>query len=125
MHEFALATRIVERVSEALERQRPGAQVATIRLRVGQLSGVYVDALQFGLDLLLPQSPLAGAQTVIESLPPCLHCRNCAQDSEVHQPPLRCPACGSAEVDVVGGRELEIESVELAEEPNSCPSASN
>ncbi len=124
MHEFALATRIVERVSEALERQRPGAKVATIHLRVGQLSGVYVDALQFGLELLLPQSPLAGAQVAIESIPPRLHCRNCGQDSEVRQPPFRCSACGSTQIEVVRGRELEIESVELAEEPTPCPSAS-
>ncbi len=124
MHEFALASRIIERVSAALGSQRPGAKVATIRLRVGQLSGVEVEALKFGLELLLPNSRLAGAQVAVESVRPRLRCGPCGRESEVRQPPFRCPACGSAEVELLRGRELQVDSVELAEEKDECPSES-
>jgi hydrogenase nickel incorporation protein HypA/HybF len=122
MHEFALASRIVDRASRALH-SRPGARVAAIRLRLGQLSGVEVEALRFGLELLLPHGPLAGARVEIESVPPRLRCSGCGQESEVRGPPFRCPACGSEQVELVSGRELEIESLELVEEKQKCPSA--
>lgn len=124
MHEFALANRIVERVSAALEKQRPGARVTTIRLRVGQLSGVEIEALKFGLELLFPQSPLAGAQVAIESVAPRLRCGQCGGESEVRYPPFRCPDCGGTQVELISGRELQVDSVELAEESQACPSES-
>ena len=86
-----------------------------IRLRVGRLSGVEIEALRFGLELLLPQSALAGAAVAIEAVAPRLRCRACGVESEVKEPPFRCPACGSAEVELAAGREMQVESVDIAE----------
>jgi hydrogenase nickel incorporation protein HypA/HybF len=40
------------------------------------------------------------------------HCRGCGTDFGLDDPVLLC-ACGSADVDVTGGRDLQVRSVEV------------
>ena len=46
-----------------------------------------------------------------------LACTACAREWEIELPVFRCPSCGGAEVQVVTGDELEVESIEVEEEP--------
>jgi hydrogenase nickel incorporation protein HypA/HybF len=54
---------------------------------------------------------------VIEQTPGAAHCRSCGEDFALGDLILLC-ACGSADVDLVAGRELRVLSVEL--EVESC-----
>ena len=42
--------------------------------------------------------------------------RGCGQEWEPEVPAFRCPACGSARVEMLAGDELEVESIEVEEE---------
>jgi hydrogenase nickel incorporation protein HypA/HybF len=46
-----------------------------------------------------------------------LACTACDREWEIELPAFRCPSCGGAEVQVVSGDELEVESIEVEEEP--------
>jgi hydrogenase nickel incorporation protein HypA/HybF len=108
VHELAIAESVVESVLERTGDRR----VTTVRVQVGQLAGVMPDALQFCWDLATAGTPLESAQLEIESPHGRARCRDCEQDFVVDDLILLCH-CGSADVEVVAGRELQVMSVEV------------
>ena len=121
MHELSIVTSVVEAVTESLQAQ-PGisaqARVTEVRLRVGALASVVRESLEFCYGLATEDTPLAGSRLVIEEQPVILYCSACqreAQRESVHL--LRCPLCGRPSNDLRAGRELEIASYEVDDEP--------
>jgi hydrogenase nickel incorporation protein HypA/HybF len=110
MHELAIAESVVDAVLARTGDQ----QVTAVRLRIGRLSGVVRDSLEFCFELATAGTPLEGATLEVEEPPGRLHCRTCGDESPRDDLILLCE-CGSADVEVVSGRELEIISVRAAE----------
>jgi hydrogenase nickel incorporation protein HypA/HybF len=108
MHELAIAESVVATVLERTE----GQVVSVVRLRVGRLSGVVPDALTFCFELATVGTTLEGAALEIEVQPGRATCRTCSEDFSLDDPILLCP-CGSADVELVSGRELAVQSVEV------------
>ena len=108
MHELAVTQSVVDAVMERTGEQR----VLEVRLRVGRLSGVLPDALRFCFDLVTDGTPLQGAVLDIEEPPGSAACRQCGTTFVLSDLILLCP-CGSADVEVMSGRELAIGSVEV------------
>ncbi|WP_222263300.1 hydrogenase maturation nickel metallochaperone HypA/HybF [Modestobacter marinus] len=110
MHELAITQGVVDVVTA-----RTGdVPVAGVRLRVGRLSGVVPDAMRFCFELVTAGTPLEGAALEFERPEGRARCRTCGQDFVLRDPVLLC-GCGSADVEVVAGRELSVVSVVLAE----------
>jgi hydrogenase nickel incorporation protein HypA/HybF len=112
MHELAITQSVVDMVVK----RTAGRQISLVRLEVGRLSGVLPDAMEFCYELVIGGTPLEGSKLVIEQTPGAAHCRSCGQDSALDDLILLC-SCGSADVDVIAGRELRVLSVELVAEP--------
>jgi hydrogenase nickel incorporation protein HypA/HybF len=115
MHEAGIALNLIEAVQQRLAAE-PGARVALIHVRVGELAGVSTDALDFAFECLAATTPLAGAKLVFDLVPLILACEACGQQSPVEDLVFRCGACGSERTRVVSGRELEVRTIELVEE---------
>ena len=109
MHELAITQSVVDTIAE----RTSGAQVTLVRLDIGKLSGVVPDAVAFCFDLVANGTPLEGAKLEISEPSGQAHCRTCSTEFEIDSLILLCP-CGSADVDVLAGRELAIRSVEVA-----------
>jgi hydrogenase nickel incorporation protein HypA/HybF len=109
MHELAITQSVVDTIAE----RTSGARVTIVRLDIGKLSGVVPDAVAFCFDLVANGTPLDGAKLEIFEPPGQAQCRTCSTEFELDSLILLCP-CGSADVDVLGGRELAIRSVEVA-----------
>jgi hydrogenase nickel incorporation protein HypA/HybF len=109
MHELAIAESVVSSVLERTE----GRHVSVVRLRVGRLSGVVPDALSFCFELATAGTALAGADLEIAVEQGRAHCRSCAADFTMVDAFVLCD-CGSADVQVLSGRELSVTSVEVA-----------
>jgi len=124
MHELSIAASIVDAVTESAAGY-PGAHVKSVHLRVGVLSSVIEDSLQFCWGLATEGTPVYGAALVIDMLPVIVHCDACGQDSEIDGvQSFRCARCGEIAADFRQGRELEIESIELEDpEPGESPAA--
>jgi len=86
--------------------------VTTVRVKVGRLAGVVPEAMSFCFDLVTAGTTLEGAQLEIEQPPGAAHCRTCGDDFGLTDLVLLCP-CGSADVEVTTGRELQVSSVEV------------
>jgi hydrogenase nickel incorporation protein HypA/HybF len=109
MHELAITQSVVDAVTE-----RTGSTpVASVRLRVGRLAGVVPDAMRFCFELVTSGTSLEGAVLEIEQPEGRGRCRACGSDFVLADPILLCP-CGSADVEVLAGRELAVASVVLA-----------
>ncbi|GAB3198850.1 hypothetical protein GCM10027062_14120 [Nocardioides hungaricus] len=65
MHELAVMRSVVETVAE----HAAGRRVTRIRLVVGERSGVLPHALEFCFDLACADTPLAGAELVLDARP--------------------------------------------------------
>jgi hydrogenase nickel incorporation protein HypA/HybF len=113
VHELSLVMSIVETVTGSLTAY-PAARVLEVRLRIGALAAVEEEALQFCYGMASEGTPLAGSRLVVRRLPVVLHCATCAQDLELARvQSFRCPQCGGVAVDLLQGKELEIDSIEL------------
>lgn len=109
MHELAIAESLV---SSVLERTGDG-QVSVVRLRVGRMAGVIPDALTFCFEVATAGTMLEGARLEIEEVAGRAHCRTCEADFSLVDAFLLCD-CGSADVQLVSGRDLSVTSVEVA-----------
>ena len=115
MHELSIAVSIVEALEEELARQPQGnATKATVR--IGALSGVVHQALEFAWDVATEGSRLEGARLEIESVPAVAWCGKCASEQELKELLMRCPTCGQPTPELRSGQELEIVSMELAQQ---------
>lgn len=112
MHELSIAHSLVELALE--EARQAGIEpVSALYVRVGALSGVVREALEFSFDVASAGTPLEGARLVIEEVPVTVFCRTCGRESTLGQPiPMRCPLCGAKTRDLVAGRELELYALE-------------
>jgi hydrogenase nickel incorporation protein HypA/HybF len=113
MHELSLANRLVQ-VAEEAAREVGAARVTVVTLRVGDLSGVSVDALRFAYDVATAGTLLAGSRLELRPVAVRIYCPRCEREAELpSMQQFRCPTCGAPTNDVRAGRELEIESLEV------------
>ncbi len=108
MHELSIAGSIVEIVSDYAQ-EHGALQVTAVTLRLGQLSCVHQEALEFSFDLITKDTLLEGAVLKFIDVPVAVFCPSCQQQVEL--PGIQkfaCPVCGTATADVRQGRELDI-----------------
>ncbi len=101
-------TMALQRAQEA-----QASRVHLIRLRVGQLSGVVPDSLQFAFEALTPGTVAEGAKLDIEHVPARFWCNTCHREFTVEDYFPVCPHCQNPSGEMRGGRELEIASMEI------------
>ena len=112
MHELSI---MQSALSLALERARQAgaARVHTVSLRVGALSGVIPDALQYAFEALAADTMAAGAQLKIEHVPARFWCLGCLREFDSPDLLAECPACHQPSGELRAGRELELTSLEI------------
>jgi len=118
MHEVSLCQSIVRIVGRAAR----GRRVAVVDVDVGELRQVVPETLEFCWTLVTVGTALSGSRLAIRRLPGILCCRDCAATTRVAGPPLlRCGACASTAVDILGGEEFMVRSVEVEDEDGTVP----
>jgi hydrogenase nickel incorporation protein HypA/HybF len=112
MHELTLAESIVNTVKKAIQ-DRQEAKVLLVRVKIGELSEIVPDSLQFGFESLILDTPLAGAKLEIEKVPIIGKCVNCSHEFTVEEFMFICPQCFSSDINMIQGDELEISNIEV------------
>ena len=116
MHEMGIALQIVEIATASLPENLGKARVAAVNLKIGKLAAVVPESLRFCFDVAIKDTPLEGAQLVIEALPVVAKCKDCDTQWTIEEPVFVCQKCQSGSLEIVSGRELDIESIEVVEE---------
>lgn len=110
MHELPITEGILKIATEAAG----GRKITVIHLLVGDLSSIVDDSVQFYFDMLSKGTVAEGALLDFERRPAMVTCWDCGQQSEVRAPlPSTCPHCGGTRLQVTGGRELRVDSIEV------------
>lgn len=117
MHEISLAQRLLRIALEAAA-ANGGGRVARARLLLGALSGAEAETLRFAFDVAARGTAADGCVLEVVRVPARLRCPSCRgeHEGELLEP---CPVCGSVGFEVLQGRELRLESVDLEPEPGA------
>ena len=88
-------------------------QIHSLRMRVGAMTGVVPEALQFAFEVLREDTIAAEAQLEVEAVPATGWCPECQLEFEVQQWLQVCPKCQRPSPELRGGLELELASMEV------------
>jgi len=113
MHELSITQNILE-IALDKAKEISASKVTRVNVVVGELSGAVGDSVQFYFDFLRKDTPAGDATIGFTPVPARLRCRHCHQEFRPEDIPWLCPACDSVSVEVIGGQELYVESIEVA-----------
>jgi hydrogenase nickel incorporation protein HypA/HybF len=120
MHELSLCQAVIDTV----DGHAKGRNVRRVTVRIGHLRQVVPDSLQFSWEILVDGTPLAGCELEIDHVPAVVVCAMCAERTTLDLPVLMCGSCGSFEVRLISGEEFLIVAMDVADERDEVPSAS-
>jgi hydrogenase nickel incorporation protein HypA/HybF len=120
MHEMSVAQSLVEIIHQNVP-NGDLPNVRAVKLKVGALSGVVPDSLEFSFSVITAETPLREARLDIEHIPFTIHCTGCGKDSSPTLGIVLCPACGSGATQVLSGTELQVSEIELTDFPEGSP----
>ncbi len=113
MHEVGL---MQDTLGIALRRAaEEGAQrIHRLTMRIGPLSGVVPEALEFAFDVLAQGTIAEGATLEVERVPILCYCPTCRLEFQPEDLFCECPRCHDSRVEIHAGRELELASLEVS-----------
>jgi hydrogenase nickel incorporation protein HypA/HybF len=112
MHELAITQSMFEIVLKQAE-QAHAKKVTEINLVIGEMTGVVSDCVQFYLDFMSKGTIAEGAKVSVKLVPAQAKCRDCHHIFEVKDMQWVCPDCGGVSLEIVAGKELFVESIEV------------
>ena len=112
MHELGIMTGVMESVEQAAK-DANADKVLKISLLVGVMTEAIEDALRFAFEALSEGTMCEDAQLEINMVQPVSVCLECGKEYEHNRFHMVCPECGSAFTQLVQGKELRIESIEV------------
>lgn len=114
MHEFGIAQGLLDAVIEKA-REVNASRVSSIKLEIGVLSGIEIDALTFAFAAVSEGTAAEQAELKIEKIPVRCYCSTCELLFECTPAAYTCPTCGEVSPDMRTGRELKLISMEIDE----------
>ncbi|HUU64077.1 MAG TPA: hydrogenase maturation nickel metallochaperone HypA [Dehalococcoidia bacterium] len=117
MHELAITEAVIGLVREHAE--KAGARkVGRINLVVGELTGFVGDCVQFYFDHMTKGTIMENAELTFKTIATTGRCRDCGKEFEIVEMDWTCPSCKGNSIQLVGGNELFVESIEVEEHGN-------
>jgi hydrogenase nickel incorporation protein HypA/HybF len=111
MHEQSIVENLLKIVLDSAKQANAG-KVHKVNVVVGELAGAVDESMNFYFSFLRQNTIAAEAELVFTHKPALLHCRKCKLDFTAKNQDFRCPKCGQPQVEIIGGRDLYVESIE-------------
>jgi len=112
MHELAITKDMLDLVLEQAEKAE-AREVGKINLVVGEMCGIVEDSVQFYFDFLKKGTIAEKATLSFTMVPAKAKCRHCGKIFELKEFEWTCPDCGGDSLEIIGGKELCVESIEV------------
>lgn len=113
MHELGIMTGVVDAASKAA-RDAGATKLLGVKLSIGEMTEAIEDALVFSWEALTELDPfLQGAELEINMVRPKSRCLECGAVFEHDRFSVFCPECDSFATELIAGRELQIDSIEV------------
>lgn len=112
MHELGIMTGVMDAVNRSAE-QAGALKVLKVTLSIGEMTEAIEDSLRFAFEVLTEGTNSEGAELVINMVKPKSRCLDCGSVYEHDRFHMACDACGSFATELIGGRELQIDFIEV------------
>lgn len=112
MHEMGIVAGILEAATEAAEKAQ-ASRITEIRVTVGELTEIVDFALQFAFEALTPGTLAEGATLTVNHIGARSRCVECKTEFDHGRFEMVCPDCGSYFCELLQGKELRIDSIEV------------
>ncbi|MBN1634363.1 MAG: hydrogenase maturation nickel metallochaperone HypA [Ignavibacteria bacterium] len=110
MHELSIAQNIFDLVRENVN---GNARVKNINMKLGEISGVVSESLEFCFEVITKGTELENAVLKIEKIPVTAKCNECNLEFNVENLFFLCPECGSPDVKILTGTEMQVTEIEI------------
>ena len=111
MHEMSIAQSLLDIIFQK-SRHHQVKLVSSVSLKVGELSAVETESLRFCFQVISEGTIAEGARLDIERVPIRCRCRKCGLEFTVKELSFNCPECEGTAVEMLTGKELNLESFE-------------
>ncbi|MBN2443918.1 MAG: hydrogenase maturation nickel metallochaperone HypA [Spirochaetales bacterium] len=114
MHEFSICKNIVDAVIIEYNKldPKPEKLVAT-RIIVGRLHQIVPDTLTMAYEVLIKDTVAANSRLEIQFVEVQCRCKDCRWEGIIDFPFFICKQCKSGNIEIVKGRELHLENLEV------------
>ncbi len=119
MHELAIAQNILEIIRQSVPEPQTAA-VRWVRIRVGQLSGIIPESLEFCFSAIVSGTDMQQASLDITQVPTMTRCRDCSHRFQIEDLVFFCPICKSTNLELISGQELEVVEIELSDQSDEA-----
>ncbi len=112
MHEISLVQNIIEIVGQEMDHHHVD-KVRAIHLSVGRLSAVVPEQMTLCFEVLTENTKLAGTELKMKIVPVTYRCRMCNREFISEWITFNCTYCNGENPELILGRELKIEFIEV------------
>lgn len=113
MHELGIMTGVMDAVTKSAH-DAGADKVLKVTLSVGEMTECIQDALEFAFEALTEDDPFVrDAELTINMIKPKSCCLECGAEFEHDRFHMFCPECDSFATELLAGRELQIDSIEV------------
>lgn len=112
MHELSVVAGLFELLEEQAGAHK-AKRITAVKLRIGQLSGIVPELFKSAFEMYKKETLAAEAKLEIKTVPVRFRCRTCGGDSFMENEKFACASCGARSVELLEGRELVVEKIEL------------
>ncbi len=112
MHELSLVASVFE-VLEEQARAHGATRVTRVVLKIGRMSGAVPELVASAFEVYKKDTLAQDARLEIVEVPVAVRCRDCGAEAAGEGASFACAACGSRRIEIVAGRELVVETIDL------------
>ena len=112
MHEMSICESIISIIEDQATAES-FRKVNRVRLEIGPLAGVELEALRFSFDVVARDGIADGASLDVIETPATGWCPHCSKSVPVKERYDPCPTCGNYHLRITGGEELRIKNLEV------------
>lgn len=112
MHELAITEGIME-AAIPTAKEAGAKKILEIRLKIGELSGVLPECIEYYFNLVSKDTIAEGAKLSVSKIPVGIFCNKCGFSGDIDRKKIICPKCGGIDFQITKGREYFVDSLEV------------
>ena len=93
-------------------KQNKASKITKITLKIGEMSGIELEALNMSFDVLVKDTIAEEAKLIVNRIPLIGKCNKCGKYFHIEQYNFFCPECDGILI-LQSGRELQVESLDM------------
>lgn len=115
MHELAITQNLLDIALRYAQRENASV-ITDLYLVIGDLSSIVDESVQFYWDIISRDTIAEGATLHFERIPMQMICFDCGATYQPEPGTLVCAQCGSTQVQVAGGDEFRLDSINIEQD---------